>query len=38
MGRREGTLEDVVKTWQGRRVFSNRSHRLQGQLARTLTE
>ena len=21
MGRREGTLEDVVKTWQGRRVF-----------------
>ena len=21
MGRREGTLEDVVKTWQGCRVF-----------------
>ena len=21
VGRREGTLEDVVKTWQGRRVF-----------------
>ena len=21
MGRREGTLEDLVKTWRGRRVF-----------------